>query len=140
MNLGATIHTAEPTRLPEVESGAAILLHGLLTVFHPATTNTSIELFHWSDVTKPVVANQIEDIILIRPDDKRQVRAYRSFYAMKVKDSTYQAQELPTENADNYVYLALEIFYRYRFGRSPWQDSPDLHGESASPNIPPAGP
>lgn len=36
--------------------------------------------------------------------------------------------------------MVLEIFYRYRYGKKPWQDSPDLHGAPTSPNIPPAAP
>lgn len=123
--MGTSIDIADPSRLPEAESGASIVLH---------------ELLHWSDITKPVVPNQIEDLILVRPDTGEERTAYRSFYGAKVKDPAWKAKQPPTENADTYVYMVLEMFYRYRYGKQPWQDSPDLHGQPTSPNIPPAAP
>ncbi|KAK5945287.1 hypothetical protein PMZ80_002491 [Knufia obscura] len=97
--MGTTIDIADRYQLPEAESGASIVLH---------------ELLHWSDITKPVVPNQIEDLALIRPDTQEQRTAYRSFYGAKVKDPAWKATQPPTENADTYVYMVPEIFYRYR--------------------------
>ena len=59
------------------------------------------ELLNWSDITKPVVADQIEDIVLQRPDTQQEVKAYRSFYSMKVKDPSYGATQPPVSMALN---------------------------------------
>lgn len=44
------------------------------------------ELLHWLDPLRGVLPEQIEDLKIIRPDDKSERTAYRSFYAMHVKD------------------------------------------------------
>lgn len=63
-----------------MESGPAILIH---------------ELLHWYNITNPVVEKQIGDTKLERPDGKGRPSAYRSFYAMKVKDPAWKAGEPP---------------------------------------------
>lgn len=57
------------------------------------------EMLHWYDTTHPVIDKQIVDVKLKRPDDSSSVRAYRSFYASKVKDAAWQSNESPVSRA-----------------------------------------
>jgi len=67
------------------------------------------ELLHWSDITKPVVPNQIEDLRLIRPDTKEERIAYRSFYGAKVKDPEWKAAQPPVSALYRTSYILHEL-------------------------------
>ena len=111
------IDDADAFRLPEVESSASILLH---------------EMLHWTDLAAPAAGGDIIDVKITRPDNKKEIKAYRSYYSSKVKDASWGSAELPLLNADCYVYTILEIYYRVKYDRKPWSDSPDPEAPVAS--------
>ena len=78
--------------------------------------NFCLELLHWSDITKPVVPNQIEDLILVRPDTGEERTAYRSFYGAKVKDPAWKAKQPPVSVCLNMTHRcnALMLVFRRR--------------------------
>lgn len=98
VKLGSSIDIADPTVFSEAETGTAIALHGKSrhvgecsctsrsSVCHAADVDRRIELLHWLDPFQAVLPEQISDLKVVRPDDKSQRTAYRSFYAMHVKD------------------------------------------------------
>jgi len=116
--MGTSIDIADPRQLPEAESGASIVLHGepLEPQHTTCETNIGLELLHWSDITKPVVPNQIEDLILVRPDTGEERTAYRSFYGAKVKDSAWKAKQPPVSAGQNMleIHALLMILPRRR--------------------------
>lgn len=48
---------------------------------------------------------------LYNPHSGHEVLAYGAFFSMSVKDPRFRATGDPVYNVDNYVYLALEIYY-----------------------------
>ncbi|KAK5943087.1 hypothetical protein PMZ80_004092 [Knufia obscura] len=81
--------------------------------------------------------DRIGDVNIQRPPPDNAVEvAYGSFRSMHMKDWPQPNPNLdpnqppppkkqPIDNADNYVYTALEIYYKYKYNLPDWIDPPD---------------
>ncbi|KAK5940696.1 hypothetical protein PMZ80_007113 [Knufia obscura] len=88
--------------------GARILLHELLH-YSPLYTN---------------ISEQITDVQMVNPHTGQIRSAYGPYFAIKVKTwpSPQGHMNDLTLNADNYVLMALEIYYRGTYDLPEWQD------------------
>ncbi|KAK5940695.1 hypothetical protein PMZ80_007112 [Knufia obscura] len=94
----------------------------------PSLTDPSIELLHYDTLYTNI--SHIGDLSLLDPVTDRAKIAYGAYYSMKLKiwpdiDGTLHD---PVLNNDNYVLMALEIYYRETYGLSEWEDPKARYG------------
>jgi len=80
------------------------------------------ELMHWFQITAMWYPTQIEDVVIRLPDGQ-EGQAYGAYYAMHVKDWALDGKK-PLDNVDNYVSLALEMYYQATYQLPDFQDPP----------------
>lgn len=81
------------------------------------------ELLHYSPLYTNI-SEQITDVQMVNPHTGQIRSAYGPYFAIKVKTwpSPQGHMNDLTLNADNYVLMALEIYYRGTYDLPEWQD------------------
>ncbi|KAK5955756.1 hypothetical protein OHC33_003397 [Knufia fluminis] len=100
------------------------------------------ELIHNSLRQEGVMWNRIFDLLIRRPEGVPEAggveTAYGPFNAMHIKDWNAELEYAPTLNDDNYVFLAVEIFWKKHWSKSEeWLDPQDpyLHRDDNCPEL-----
>ncbi|KAK5100750.1 hypothetical protein LTR24_000896 [Lithohypha guttulata] len=122
--------------------GKSIAISGKRNLYWEPTGSSTQALLHelihhgpaYINLNPPVQPRQIEDVTLVRPDGTTEI-AYGSFRSMRVKDWQTRPARNPTDNVDNYVFTAMEIYYRDLYDLGAWMDSPDPRGAGDGPPI-----
>lgn len=84
------------------------------------------ELLHWTEMTIAAGVPSIIDAEVTRVDNHARTVAYRAFYAMKMLDIAWLPSHPATQNADNFVFMVLEMYYGVQCPNVlPWNNPPD---------------